>query len=75
MFDYVKKERELLLQLNDKLGDLKVFLIGNTPKDCEDTCEERTVECLQEDMRHNLMGVDYAIKQLDIIIDAIKGGK
>ncbi len=74
MFDYVQKEKELITTINCNLNDLKLFLVGNTPKE-KDVCEMKASECLRDDIIENLNGLDYTLKTITEIADAIKGGR
>ena len=73
MFDYIQKEKELLAKLNGDLADLKIFMLGNVvEEESKDTV--KSSECLQDDIIDNVNALDYALKQVNIIVTAIKGG-
>ncbi len=74
MFDYIQKEKDLLNKLNSELNDLKIFMLGNVVRE-ENETTTKTSECLQDDIISNINALDYALKQVDIISTAIKGGK
>lgn len=74
MYDYVQKEKELLAKLNGELNDLKIFMLGNVVRE-ETENNVKSNECLQDDIVNNINALDYALKQVDVISTAIKGGK
>lgn len=74
MYDYVQKEKELLAKLNGELNDLKIFMLGNVARE-ETENNVKSSECLQDDIVNNINALDYALKQVDVILTAIKGGK
>ena len=74
MFDYIQKEKELLTKLNSELNDLKIFMLGNVVRE-ESENTVKSSECLQDDIINNINALDYALKQVDIVATAIKGGK
>lgn len=74
MYDYVQKEKELLAKLNGELNDLKIFMLGNVVRE-ETENNVKSSECLQDDIVNNINTLDYALKQVDVISTAIKGGK
>ncbi len=74
MFDYIQKEKELLTKLNSELNDLKLFMLGNVVRE-ETENNVKSSECLQDDIINNINALDYALKQVDVISTAIKGGK
>lgn len=74
MYDYVQKEKELLAKLNGELNDLKIFMLGNVVRE-ETENNVKSSECLQDDIVNNINALDYALKQVDVISTAIKGGK
>lgn len=74
MYDYVQKEKELLAKLNGELNDLKIFMLGNSVRE-ETENNVKSSECLQDDIVNNINALDYALKQVDVISTAIKGGK
>lgn len=73
MFDYIQKEKELLTKLNSELNDLKLFMLGNVVRE-ETENNVKSSECLQDDIINNINALDYALKQVDVISTAIKGG-
>lgn len=72
MYDTIKKEQEVLRALNCELNNLKIFMLGNTAKNEEK--DEIPSECLKDDMTKNIIALDYALQQVNIISKAIKGG-
>ncbi len=73
MFDCIQREKDLLNKLNSELVDLKIFILGNTARE-EIESDKKVSECLQDDLIDNINALDYALKQVDIIKTAIRGG-
>ena len=71
MFDWIQKEKDLLIKLNNELVDLKIFILGNTARE-EIESDKKVSECLQDDLIDNINALDYALKQVDIIKTAMK---
>lgn len=75
MFTHVMKEKELLGKLNSQLNDLKIFIIG-CPVDEKECCTTmKSSECLNDELINNINGIEYALKQVELIANAIKGDK
>lgn len=74
MKEKIMKEKELLATINNKLVDIKMFLIGNIPEENE-ISEMKSPECINDDLSIILEGLDYTLKQINIIDAYLKGGK
>lgn len=73
MYDLIMADKDMLHKLEKELEEIKIFLIGNTPK--QDSCEETNDTCLQDSMRKNSQTIDRCLGITFIIKDAIRGGK
>ena len=74
MLEVINKHKEIISILNTEIDDLKVLLVGLTPRDTE-CCDTMKEECLLDTVKINTNGIDYALAQIRAIKEIIKGGK
>ena len=74
MYPAVQEEKEIILHITQELVDLKRFLMGDIPNEEKDECSEPT-PCLTNDIKVNLRNLKYALDQLNMIVEIMKGGK
>jgi hypothetical protein len=73
MYDLISKQRETICQIDNKLEELKTFIIGD---DLEQVSKVEAIDpkCLLDDLIINSNKLDYTNNLVDIILKAIKGG-
>lgn len=69
----IAQQTDMLNKLEKELEEIKIFLIGNTPR--EDCCEDTREDSLIDRVRNNTYALDMCINLTAMISEIIKGGK
>ena len=71
MYENVMANKEMLHKLEKELNEIKIFLIGNEPKN---DCEETTDNCLKDTMQKNTQTIDNCLSIACGIKEILTGG-
>ncbi|MBP5426700.1 MAG: hypothetical protein J6Y29_02210 [Clostridiales bacterium] len=74
MFDEIKRQQELIKNINTELTDLSDFVIGGKVELKDVTTDTMEVKCLRDDLRLNTGALEYIVSQIIKLSNEIRGG-